>query len=601
MNRLVVRLRKSGKQGLVAIQKQVTKKGKTFTQTFYVKPETTPKAPSSPSPVESMENYVSGPWKGPLGDQRVYVSFFDTKRNAVRVPEEAVYSRFTWKGFNFVIHKKLRQDNKKFSATNYVVTEATTGLTLMGGTTDDPEQLRKDADEFIEMKGYDNIAKAVNHALKIADIPSEDFIETVKVEAPKVVASEEDYDRLAEHLRVNVLDYSSADEPIHIGFIKEWVKKTGDYDSLDNIEGAISSFSSSDWEALELAIKYNLRYDAAHSIYEDLSELRDYIFVGYPREDILDWYDEHYNGSPLDHSITSLGTSSDYGNEWTIRRTIEYALDNNVTLGDAQSYAEQDTANADRIDEDYDEENHHTVHSVTDSHGNYWDEAEVEMMVSWMEGNLSRDVGRSFDDQLRQGNVPNIPYRHEMSTLMLTKATDVPYERLYRGSPNPIWAEIQPGDTYEHSFSSFSKSENFAREFHSARANSGGYHKFLIILEAPEGESIKGIDLHDIGQSLEGQGNPHHVFDNYENEQEVTVRAPSLEVTRVEDATYTAGYSGETKKMRKIFVKPGEMELLDLLKSRFTDIASAVWESFNEPLGAPRGNSKKPDAEESDD
>jgi hypothetical protein len=50
--RLLIRrqkLHKAGKEGLIAVQKQVTKKGKTFTQTFYVKPEAVPSAPTKPS------------------------------------------------------------------------------------------------------------------------------------------------------------------------------------------------------------------------------------------------------------------------------------------------------------------------------------------------------------------------------------------------------------------------------------------------------------------------------------------------------------------------------------------------------------------------
>lgn len=122
-----------------------------------------------------------------------------------------------------------------------------------------------------------------------------------------------------------------------------------------------------------------------------------------------------------------------------------------------------------------------------------------------------------------------------------------------------------------------------------AASNEEGYDRFVIVLTPPEGESLRGIDIADIGDTLEEEDIQHPTFAQYNHEREVVVRAPSLKVTKVDEETIGVN------RIRYIHVIPNEMELVDVMKSRFNDLSEEIWESFNEPL------SPRPETEEDDE
>ena len=587
MRRLTVRLKKAGKAGLVPVQKQVTKKGKTFTQTFYVKPDSVPAPPKMLDIAEAMaekrEETVAAreEWKGPLGDERAYVvtSSSEMDAKAIRIPEDTIAERFMWHGMSFVLHRPWDSDNGQFSTNGWIVTETVSGLRISSNPT--ISGVKEAALVALEDRGPEKIARLVEMSpTKVASLPSDRFEEAPKIEAPPVPATENEFEALTGHIMENILnwDVSESLSPAR-GDVLDWVRTH--YTTSGSIDDALTDLTADDDIAVALAVKYSLDYDDAKEIQRDLIEVVDY--GNYGTDEVLDWYVGVYNGEELPSTV-NLGTYSDYGNEWDTTQVIDFAIENDVSLEAAQEAAD-DATQAD--DEEYEKENLHP--EVTDSNGNHWDSDEVNLMVRWIGGEVSwpRNDGKRVDRERREGGTGES--NDYVADLFLNHSVPLDDKVLYRGTAKAAWAKVQPGDVYEHSFSSFTKDRDFARRFTMAASNEEGYDRFVIVLTPPEGESLRGIDIADIGDTLEEEDIQHPTFAQYNHEREVVVRAPSLKVTKVDEETIGVN------RIRYIHVIPNEMELVDVMKSRFNDLSEEIWESFNEPL------SPRPETEEDDE
>ena len=75
-------LYKAKKTGLVPVKRVVTRKGKSFVQTFYVRPEDAKEEDSRQQQVEAKAREI----KGPYGDSRVFMVIEWDK--VVEIPEE---------------------------------------------------------------------------------------------------------------------------------------------------------------------------------------------------------------------------------------------------------------------------------------------------------------------------------------------------------------------------------------------------------------------------------------------------------------------------------------------------------------------------------
>ena len=573
MIRLVTLLNKAGKAGLIPIQKQVTKKGKTFTQTFYVKPDDVTPA-SKPA--------TNDQWLGPLGDERVYIRAGAV--NAVRIPEEMIAKRFTWNGINFVIHRSYDSENRFTSKDHWTVTEVSTGVRASAHeTVEGAESLALQA---LESRGPEEMMNMLKRFMPISATDSLDFIENPTIANDKPAPDDKYYD-LAEQVFVSVMgeDLDPEDEyqQDRLADIRQWLKRR--YTTSEEVDSVMDDIGSDDWHALDLAIEFDIVIDDARELSQDLSDISN--LSDKDMDAVLDWYRSNYSeGDMIPERVNNLGASSEYGNDLDAEWVANYALENDVTLEWAQEAAQE-------VVEEMDSEMRDHLEDVTDSYGNDWDTSELEPMVSWMGGGTKyyREEGRLLDEQLRAGNVEEaqrIMNRDIMLSVFTERVFDIPLDSVYRGTPNAIWATVNPGDRFPHSFSSFSKSREFALGFHSANHTTDDgksveheYDKFLIVMEKPDGGYIQGIDIHDIGENLRENGTPNSTFENYENEREVLVRAPSIEVTRTEDVISNG------RSIHLVYVKPVEMELLELMKSKFTSTADLIWSSFNEPLAEP--------------
>lgn len=575
----VLRLQKADRKNLVAVKRLVNRKGKPFMQTFYVKPDQVPKAPEKPKMITGPDTKMlpapKPQWAGPLGDERVYMRMGN---DAIRIPEDAIDSRIVREGVSYVVHRPYSLNSDKFMQ-GWQVTEASTGLKVAqappGVNENDPEAAKKDLDNFIERHGPEKIRTRVRAANKIADIPTENFDDRYKPTIqPSEPSTDDDIKQLAEHIFTNVLDRGTPEEG-DLDEIIEWINNSGDFRTRDEVDNALTTMDFDEMNQVDFAIRFSVDLDDAEAVWDDLSTILDY--TSEDIDTVMDWYEKHYDGAQFDISFSSLGTYSDYENDWSDAMVMEYALENDVSIESAQSIAEEMTEEADEEDRQEFE-----LHDVYDSQGNLWTVEELETMVRWMGGDVSgpREHGREADRELREGGTPSV--YNTIADLFMTKCVEVPDKVLYRGSPNPVWAEIQVGQKYECGFASFSKNKEFAGAFHRAKPNDQGYDRFIIVCEAPEGAALYGIDLNDIGYNLEEDGVHNNTFEGYANEEEVTLRAPSLEVIRTKDETEGV------LKTRYIYVRPADMELVEMLKSQFDSLSERVWQSFNEPLGEPR-------------
>ena len=172
-------LHKAGKQGLIAIQKQVTKKGKTFTQTFYVKPESVSKDLDKPKQIIVPEQEVihisgkSGDFE--LESNRPEGGFFlaSIHHKAVRVPIGLINKVIQLKDHTFVLHRTLQSDTEdsdfwKWNET-FRVSELSTGL-AMSGSYDTIEETEGAFRSFIGTKSEADLSAVISSVPGIADL-----------------------------------------------------------------------------------------------------------------------------------------------------------------------------------------------------------------------------------------------------------------------------------------------------------------------------------------------------------------------------------------------------------------------------------------------
>ena len=142
------RLNKAGKTGLIAVQKQVTKKGTTFTQTFYVKPDTVPKAQNGPTSVAVLEPSAGARSKVEFIDSMGNLKEFESNRPeggfyvnmqrygepvAIRIPEKFIVKTFEHRGYTFVVHRRMVSSEVQEWGSDFAVTELVSGLRAGSG------------------------------------------------------------------------------------------------------------------------------------------------------------------------------------------------------------------------------------------------------------------------------------------------------------------------------------------------------------------------------------------------------------------------------------------------------------------------------------
>ena len=582
--RVMVRLSKAYKQGLVAIQKQVTKKGKVFTQTFYVKPLEAPKPEKAPVVKEQEKTKGSSPsedrsyWNAPDGFYAIMHGEHEDYR--VRIPAEGMLRKIVFRGRTFFIARAMFGDADKgtISLSHWRAYDPKSGWAITTA-----------------METPEDVMEILNG--KIAQIPDERWNSTIDNAKP-ITDINKVYDK-----PVKIMDEFAPVTDFKDAATQLMDKMDKDSQSIDGylikddiatwLQGQVYNQRDLRWlledeiehDILVVAVRENISIDNA----KDQELTIEKLVVSAPnatydpqninRADVIAWAKAKgvnlINGIDFD----SIGVADDeYDISFSGEEVAAYAVTHNMSLGSAY-----DHFNA-ILQEKRDEEIERT--SFSDSFGNEWDASSLIVVGQWITGTvqpnrtaakelfLRRENG--FSEPSGTHNLIGVVERHLME---FTPSVDTP--ALYRGTKNGNWADVVAGDVIPFGLGSFSKSKTAADEFTVGP---------ILIMEAEGLEKpIVGLDVNQLAADGKEEGGSTliHNFniDEYANEQEFIVLAPSLEILRVEKEAAQPYSTHDPRTL--VYVKPIKTELIQYMKSKFESRAKLIEElerTFDEPL-----------------
>lgn len=124
------------REGLVPVKRRVMRNGKSFMQTFYIRPEEVKKDPAMSKDIVNEEIYTKTeiPSNRPEGGLYIATSGDVQSREAVKVPPEMISHAFKLYGHTFVVHKSLMtaegENDKAWQDDKWNVVEVSTGLNI---------------------------------------------------------------------------------------------------------------------------------------------------------------------------------------------------------------------------------------------------------------------------------------------------------------------------------------------------------------------------------------------------------------------------------------------------------------------------------------
>lgn len=583
--RLLLRLstlRKAGKVGLVAVKKQVTKKGKTFSQTFYVKPDSVPKAPNGPTPVTGLEKQpqkillMRGDNSYELESNRPEGGFFmQNAEKAVRVPEKYIVKVIKRIGHTFVIHRALGKysldDERLMWKSDYVMTEVNTGLRL----TQPEDTIEKTESAGLDILGKhikEDIDRLIENNKSIKELEPWMNTEDWKAEEPKRVISFEERQIFAESIWKEYLD--AEDGPVTLQQVDDWVRDIEGINYNTDLNEAREQITTKD--ILEEAIVEKLPYVTSEirlkGLYEIIalaneSEMAEAGVASVDYVTVVEWARKHEGNLVDGFNSIKYGTSYDSGEEaWTAADVVAYAIESEISLGNAQATAEERTA---EIDEEEKAEERKEMQNMefTDPEGKTWNWDDLHSIGAWVGGKVksTREAAKALDEMLRGDKHVSII---DDIVDVVNKHASVYNDILYRGTGNRAWLESEVGDILPVGMASFSKNMLKAKGFSET---------VLLILEESAGtldDPVIGIDVNEVVADGENAGFENAVAESgiagYDYEEEFIVRAPAFEIIR--------------RVGNQVFVKPREMSLLEMMKSLFADRIKEMERTFDYSL-----------------
>ncbi len=571
-------LSKAGRQGLIAVQKQVTKKGKTFTQTFYVKPDTLPKAQNGPTAVVVLEQrpkkiqLLRGSETYEFESNRPEGGFYINMRKygepvAVRVPEKYIVKTLEHRGHTFVVHRRLRSAETPEWDADFAVTELVSGLRAGSGETPEDAEMMALAQMTEEKLPQERLNEVIRKAGKVEDVADVTMdTEDWPTKEPKKFLSAEEITILATGLWEDILD--GEDGGFAVEQVEEWLRDTEKVKTAKDAELAKNDFGNQ-W-TLEQAIVEEITYDEALERETAIGEIQvlamhSDMFGGEEMDwdTVADWARENEDNLVDGFDASIWGVNYKSGDEaWTVNDIVAYAITNNVSLKQAEETAEI------AVKEEEEEMEAEEMADISiDSDGKNWDGHELQTLGTWVNGSVRgpRDSCKALDDCRRQRSEEECEADYPIVRIVEEHLSPYVGTPLYRGTGNThhAWLESKPGDIIPYGMSSFSRSEIKARGF-------GG--EVLLIIE--DTKEVMGVDVYQLIRDGKEAGFERALsetgVDSYEDEQEFLIRAPALEIIRREE--------------NRVYLKPVEMNLLEMMKSIFADRIKAMERTFDYPL-----------------
>ena len=601
-------LNKAGKQGLIAVQKQVTKKGKTFMQTFYVKPAEVKADPVIGDPLISVQTakmpstitLLRGDETFILESNRPEGGFFINSKGsgvAVRVPAKLIAKTFWFQGNQFVVHQ-MYVDGKWSS--EFGVSEHSTGL-LVSKDSASSEDAYTSAMSILESK-KDTLNDVIDRQDKIKDL-SETRLATDDdtVMAPTHELTVEEYRSAAqEMLEEYATDQSEYSKPTRdeiADWLSKHVKDSDDLSKLwDEIVDHPGSITSAVYENLEYEQAVQ-RGNALAEAYAILNEGTEVYVETYKKtmEAITAWARLHEDNLVDGLNLEQYEVDGDEtGQDWTGDMVLAYAVSFDLSLWEAQNQAKEivddlkSEMSSDTLTED-----------IVDYYGKYWDDTDLRNIASWVGGEVrnSREATKISDNKRRSILIET---KHkDLIQLTVEKQMSVfKGEEIYRGTSNEAWETAKVGQIVPLGMASFSHEKEKAAGF--ANGNT------VIVLHAGGTDNpIMGVSVRDLIRAGDDQDQRGYIseigLDQYIDEAEFIVRAPTMEIMSVEEHFEFIPPPGDAGKyvsendrhVRLVHAKVSEMDLLDFLKSLFVDDDKASVEAMQETFNY--GMSREPE------
>ena len=579
---------KAGKDGLVAVKKQVTKKGKTFTQTFYVKPDTPPSAPTAPAAVDVLpvgQKYAKPHYNRPDGFYAVTAG-----DKAYRIPEKYVKGTFEYMGARFVvIHHFSTDDNRPKFGDSYQVRELSTSLPV-GMTTP-----------------YYTFDAAKSGTADILDRLGQDMIDRAVARGRKV----DEYFTLPENLVTDTENYHAdpISTPLSPSDVRERIVETlgAVYDSEDPDDWGVTPDQAVDWVAehytiviepdyrnfdkeiadpvvLEHAIYREVEYADAEVAFDNIAKISDEIGgVGLDPPSpstIEEWLYSTSRvepGSPIDVYSYGAYPGGDYDDEimsWDSGTVINYAIENDIPLHEAQSYAE----------EDVEEQSRNSLMSEDDyfetPDGLEWALADLQSLGSWVRGAVqsNRSVAKEMFNARESGQIEPDYYHESVVGTVESHLTTFPSDKvLFRGTKNLAYGELDVGDVVPLGMGSFSHSMSSARTF---AVKSSDAPAVIFEIQGTDDNLLMGCDLPAVIDSGRDAGFARAIgttgVDAFEDEEEVIVMAPAMEIVGKVMMSDTL----------LIRVKPVKTDLIRMMKSKLSkaELIALAEKTFDYPI-----------------
>lgn len=560
--RLIIRSINKAKEGLVPVKREVTKNGKTFMQTFYVKPDTTPSAPSKPTPAES----AAAPKREKPHynmEDGFYVHFGQA---AIRIPDEYVAKTLEYRGFQCVIAQTIdrTEDGFKFSG-KYRMYELTTGLAV-GSIADTPQRAENLGTSNLSQKSEEQLSGVLASSQKITTMDNViSDTDEFPADPPNYYYTEEELDERLKSIWKNKLD--GEDGPLSYDQFREWAVEQEQVQNNNDV----NQLETGDEWLIEQAVIEGIDYDDAKSRDDAISEIiseastSNMFDADYDYETVADWGREYEDNLIYGITTDHLGTSSEYGNEWNAGDVIAYAIENDVDISTAQDTAIEAT---DEADEEYKGSLMEDL-EFEDRNGKLWDSDDASALGDWVTGAVksNREAAKAMFQKRREGMDADSESYSDVVAMVESHAAPYTEGTLYRGTSNRDWLTAEIGKMVPYGIASFSKSEQQARSFST--------EVILVMDQSDDTESpIIGVDVNEVVEAADNDGFYDAMNDlnitQYSEEQELITICPALMVTRREN--------------NYVWVKPMEMNLVQLMKSLFDDEVARLEATFDYPL-----------------
>jgi hypothetical protein len=578
-------LKAKSKKGLVAVKKQVTKNGKTFVQTFYVKPDNSKsKKPSKPVPVEDSKQFDKPHWNASGG------FFIQSHDKLVKIPEKYIESSINIKGKTFIIHRGIsnldKDPNQYTIASTYVATELNTGLAAVGISEESETISGIRATLYNKLEAYseeglDNLIKKGTTGFNTKLSSGAVFTNTDNLKEehlPKYLTIEEiqEYsDSLYAKYKLELTENDEAVNEVSKEDFRKWINDLIVKDTDKAVlEKDIHSNPTVGGYYLRLAVNYDINMEEAQELFSIANEVKsatEQYGFNITRKKAFDWvatnelydsswdindydiyYDDKYGGGIFEEGSQIIAGAVAYG--LPPEDAKEEGMDR---LLDAQN--------------DMDEENDAISlenFEMKDAYGKWWDGKDLRRLGKWVYGTdvkEKRGLAKSVFQQRREGLDYSALYEDSTFETIEKQSSEIKDTLVYRGTGNVAWLDAEVGTAVPLGIASFTKSIDVTKKFSSEVTIIIGEPAYEERVSTTYGEPVPiiGVDVDsliktgrekDMGPQLRQTG-----VDEYADEHEVIVVAPSVEIVRVNKDTGI------------VWVKPVEMDLIKVMKSLFSN------------------------------